>query len=72
MAMKIFTNAFTGNLTESIAINPAHVVSVFEIPWVDEETQEETKATSIFGVTGTSWQVRDSYLEVIARLNERD
>ena len=50
MAMKIFTNAFTGNLTESIAINPAHVVSVFEIPWVDEETQEETKATSIFGV----------------------
>ena len=72
MAMKIFTNAFKGNLTESIAINPDHVVSVFEIPWVDDESGEETQATSIFGVTGTSWQVRDSYLDVIARLNERD
>jgi hypothetical protein len=72
MSLKIFTNAFKGNLTESIAINSDHVASVFEIPWVDDESGEETKATSIFGVTGTSWQVRDSYLEVIARLNERD
>jgi hypothetical protein len=44
MSLKIFTNAFKGNLTESIAINSDHVASVFEIPWVDDESGEETKA----------------------------
>lgn len=72
MALKYFTNAFKGNATDSIAINPNHVMSVYESIFTNSETNEVNSVTIIFGITGTSWQVTDSYLDVVARLNERD
>jgi hypothetical protein len=72
MTVKLFQNAFKGNVSESIAINPAHVMSVFESKSIDPESSEEEVLTNIFGVTGNTWQVTDAYLDVIARLNEKD
>lgn len=70
MAVKLFQNAFSGNASNSIAINPAHVMSVFETMSINPDTGEEEKMTNIFSVSGNTWQVKDSYLDVIARLNE--
>jgi hypothetical protein len=72
MALKYFTNAFKGNASDSIAINPNHVVSVFETLWTNPDTNELGQVTNIFGVTGTSWQVEEDIVTVVARLNERD
>jgi hypothetical protein len=72
MALKYFTNAFKGNANDSIAINPNHVMSVYESIFTNSETNEVNSVTIIFGVTGNSWQVADSYLDVVARLNEKD
>ena len=72
MGLKYFTNAFKGNASDSIAINPNHVMSVYESVFTNPETIEVNSVTIIFGVTGNSWQVTDSYLDVVARLNERD
>ena len=75
MALKYFTNSFKGNITDTIAINPNHVVSVYES---ESTTQDEDgnsvvkQVTAIFGVTGTVWQVEEDLLTVVARLNERD
>lgn len=69
MAVKIFQNAFGGNASSSIAINPAHVMSVFESTNKDPYGDEE-RVTNIFSVSGNTWQVKDSYLDVIAKLNE--
>ena len=72
MGLKYFTNAFKGNANDSIAINPNHVMSVYESIFTNSETNEVNSMTIIFGITGNSWQVTDSYLDVVARLNERD
>ena len=72
MALKYFTNAFKGNASDSIAINPAHVVSVFESVITNTDTNEIISITNIYGVTGNMWQVEDDYLSVVARLNEID
>ena len=70
MAVKIFQNAFVGNASNSIAINPVHVMSVFETMSIDPDTGDEERMTNIFSVSGNTWQVKDSYLDVIAKLNE--
>ena len=70
MAVKIFQNAFGGNASSSIAINPTHVMSVFETMSIDPDTGDEERMTNIFSVSGNTWQVKDSYLDVIAKLNE--
>ena len=72
MGLNYFTNAFKGNAHDSIAINPNHVMSVYESIFTNSETNEVNSITIIFGITGNSWQVTDSYLDVVARLNERD
>lgn len=72
MTLKYFTNAFKGNPSDSIAINPDHVVSVFEGMWTNHETNEVVDVTNIFGVTGATWQVEEDMFTVVARLNERD
>ena len=72
MSLKYFTNAFKGNRTDSIAINPDHVMTVFEGIYTDHENNEVMDVTNIFGVTGTTWQVEENMLTVVARLNERD
>jgi hypothetical protein len=38
MAVKFFKNAFKGNASDSIAINSAHVVSVWEAVYVNPDT----------------------------------
>jgi len=62
-----FTNSFKGNATDSIAINPDHVISVFEI-----ENEEGEKVTAIYGIGNNTWTVEESYHEVFARLNLYD
>ena len=62
-----FTNSFKGNATDSIAINPDHVISVFEI-----ENEDEEKVTAIYGIGNNTWTVEESYLEVVARMNQCD
>ena len=91
--LKYFTNALEGNATQSLAINPAHVITVFQSTHtkeVDEDEQPEITSkkvkkikptekkivtedvTSIYVVTNIVYHVTDSYLDVVARLNERD
>ena len=70
MSLKYFTNFYKGNVTDSIAINPEYVISVYESEAVTED--EETKVVTNIYSAGTNFQVEDSYLDVVARLNERD
>jgi hypothetical protein len=72
MAFKYFTNAFKGNASDSIVINPDIVASVYENFIIDEKTKKNVKVTCLFGATGTTWQVKEDILTVVARLNERD
>jgi hypothetical protein len=62
-----FTNSFKGNVSDSIAINPDHVISVFEI-----EDEEGERMTAIYGIGNNTWTVEDPYLDVVARLSQRD
>ena len=62
-----FTNSFKGKATDSIAINPDHVISVFEIL-----NEEEEKVTAIYGIGNNTWTVEEPYLEVVARMNQCD
>ena len=62
-----FTNSFKGNISDSIAINPDHVISVFEI-----ENENGEKVTAIYGIGNNTWTVEESYLEVVARMNQCD
>ena len=72
MSLKIFTNAYKGNPSDSIAINPNHVITVFEGMITNPDTNEIGSITNIFAGQNGSWQVEEDYLTVIARLNERD
>ena len=69
MALKMFTNASHGFEDQSIAINSDIVASVFELITPDENVKLQVR-TVIFGVNGTDWHVKESYLEVVNRLNE--
>jgi hypothetical protein len=69
MAMKMFMNASPDYDGKSIAINPDAVVSVFTYDKTDDDGVE-SPVTILYGATGTSWEVKESYLEVVARLNE--
>jgi hypothetical protein len=62
-----FTNSFKGNASDSIAINPDHVISVFVI-----ENEEGDKVTAIYGIGNNTWTVEEPYLEVVARLSQSD
>lgn len=70
--LKYFTNVHQGNASQTLAINPRFVVNVYESILTDENTNTVTEVTSIYVATGIVYQVTDSYLEVVARLNERD
>jgi hypothetical protein len=59
-----FTNTFKGNASNSIAINPDHVISVFEIL-----NEEEEKVTAIYGIGNNTWTVEEPYLDVVASMN---
>ena len=70
MSVKFFKNLYKGNASESIAINPNHVVSVWEAIYVSPETNEVTTTTNLFTITGQTFQIDESFLDVCARLNE--
>jgi hypothetical protein len=74
--LKYFTNALEGNASQSLAINPAHVVTVYEnnLTFKDAEDNvtEVQPVTSIFTVNNITYNVTDTYLDVVARFNERD
>jgi len=72
MALKYFKNAFKGNASDSIAINPNHVVTVFEVCYTNPETNEVGQVTNIYAGQHGVWQVEEDMLTVVARLNERD
>ena len=72
MAMKMFINAFKGNASDSIAINPSHVITVFETVMTNHETNDITTVTNIYAGQNGSCQVEEDYLTVVSRLNERD
>jgi len=60
-----FTNSFKGNASDSIAINPDHVISVFEIL-----NENEEKVTAIYGIGNNTWTVEEPYYVVVAKLSE--
>ena len=72
MMLKYFTNAHAGNASQSLAINPRYVVTVFESILTDQETNTVTEVTAIYVASGIVYPVTDSYLDVVTRLNERD
>ena len=74
MTFKIFTNAVEGHVDESIAINPAHIINVYERETIvaTKEGNKEKKVTILFAGPAGSWEVKEDYLTVVARLNERD
>jgi hypothetical protein len=62
----LFTNASTDFEGESIAINKEVIASVYET--ISNDSDKKMK-TVIYGVNGIHWYVKESYLEVLARLN---
>jgi len=53
---------------DSIAINKDIVASVFELIQPDTNAQLQPR-TVIYGVNNIDWQVKEPYLEVLAKLN---
>jgi len=72
MALKLFTNKYKGNPSDSIAINPTKVINIFESTYTDPETNSISSVVTIYCMTGTHYQVEESFEEVVARLNEKD
>jgi len=64
----VFTNASSNHDGDSIAINKDVVASVFELIQPDTNAQLQPR-TVIYGVNNIDWQVKEPYLEVLARLN---
>ena len=64
----VFTNASANFDGDSIAINRDIVASVFELIQPDTNAQLQPR-TVIYGVNNIDWQVKEPYLEVLARLN---
>lgn len=71
MAIKLFTNAVKDHEGESIGINPDHVVNVYErtVTVAKEDGNEDVTTTFIHCAAGT-WEVQESFVTVIARLNQ--
>ncbi len=74
MPFKMFTNAVEGHVDESIAINPDHIINVFErvTTVATAEGNKEKKVTILFAGAAGSWEVKESMVDVVARLNEKD
>ena len=74
--LKYFTNALEGNATQTLAINPAHVITVYENNLTFKDTEDNVTevqpVTSIFTVNNITYNVTDTYLDVVACFNERD
>lgn len=62
---KYFTNASKGFEDESIAINQSKIATVIEF-----KPEEGEPVTILYALNGNSWEVKEPYMEVVARLNE--
>ena len=69
MSLHNFTNVYDGNATDTIAINSEYVVSIYETLYPDPNTNELVPVTNIFTTNNITYQVKESYLDVIARFN---
>jgi hypothetical protein len=70
--------AMTNNATQTVAINPANVIAVYETylpirPAEGEEDAEPEKIRTTIVVIpgGQQFNLEESYLDVVARLNEQ-
>ncbi len=72
MALKFFVNNYDGNATDSIAINTDQVISVYETEVEEGAGKKKTtrKITNIYCQGNATFQVKEKYLDVVARLNE--
>jgi hypothetical protein len=72
MAIKFFVNNFDGNANDSIAINSDQVISVYETEIEEVKGKKKTtrKITNIYCHGNATFQVKDKYLDVVAKLNE--
>jgi hypothetical protein len=74
MTFKFFTNAVEGHVDESIAINTNKIINVYERETIvaTKDGNKEKKVTILFAGPAGSWEVKEDFLTVVARLNERD
>lgn len=72
MALKFFVNNYDGNSDESIAINSDQVISVYETEIEEGTGKKKTtrKITNIYCHGNATFQVKEKYLDVVAKLNE--
>lgn len=68
MQFQWFTNAHPEHYGKPIAINPNHVLAVFEVEREREGAQETV--TILFGGPQGSWEVQESSTEAVPRLNQ--
>ena len=54
------TNVFKGNPEDTILINVDHIISIFPILKVSEETNEAKDVTVLFGGEGKIWEVEET------------
>ena len=64
----VLTNASEGFEGTKMAINTSIIVSVFEKN-IAEEGAKKKMATFVFASDKLSWQVKESVVEVVGRLN---
>ena len=69
--------AMTNNATQTVAINPAHVIAAYETylpiqPAEGEDAEPEKIRTTVVVIPGgQQFNLEESYLDVVARLNEQ-
>jgi len=69
MSFQIFTYAYKGNSSDSIIINTDHVLSVYEATYPNSESGEEESVVNLYTVNGNTYQVTESFGEVLNKLN---
>ena len=69
MSLHHLTNVYEGNATDTIAINSEYVVSVYETLYPDPNTNELIPVTNIFTTNNITYQVKESYLDVVSKFN---
>ena len=69
MSFQIFTNVYKGNSSDSIIINTDHVLSVYEATYPNSETGEDENVVNLYTINGNTYQVTESFGEVLNKLN---
>jgi hypothetical protein len=58
MSLKLFTKNIKGNVSDSIAIDSAKVINVYESTYTDPESNSISTAVTIYCMTGVHYQVQ--------------